>query len=1383
MKKTIHYIRLSLIFTLTFLLHSLQANAQSPESFTSPGTYDWTVPPCVTSITVKVWGAGGGGGGAIAILRNSSDPEACAGAGGGGGGGYTSQTFTVTPGQTYTITVGAGGTGGAGGAGTWNGGITTQPTQGGTGGTSSFIGIGANLNATGGTGGMPAGAYNNNNPNDVNDIGAGGNGGVGSGGTSNYLGGNGAAGHILNLSTDKSGGGGGAAGPGGNGGNATAGNAVGTSQPPGGIGQAPGGDGAAGGLHNIPSNKSVNGGNGSNYGGAGSGGLVHRENYGVQTATGGSGANGAVIIEYTTDGTTPPTPTISTTAATCNEAGVSTITNYDPSNTYVFNPSGPTVGAGGVINNMTAGTNYTVIASPNGGGCDSPSSNTFSNDPKLDGPIAPDASDQSFCDPATIADLQPSSGTGINWYSSATGGTALTSTTGLTDGTTYYVSQTSGGCESTRKPVTVTIFPKPTVFAGNDTTINCNTSVQIGETPPTTPEPEQPMAPSDCPAASNMIVNPAGGAYINSVTTTGGVSTNINNTNTLVDGDNPQTTFIAHNRWYSNYTNHVVDAYQGGTFNLNLSGHHGATGSNPPTYSFRIWIDWNNDGTFDNVVGSELVHTTPVSGTNPFNFNNIPINVPANAQVGTVRMRVRVKYGAPFVASDEACTKSNPNGWEGQGNYDHTSEVEDYAVKILASNSTGGSTGNTGNVTYTWTPADDLDDPTVPNPTATPTTTTTYTVTITDENGCQASDQVTVTVNSNTVPQFTNPGPICEGTTFTLPTTSDNGIIGSWDKVEDNTQTTSYTFTPANNQCAVDTTIQVIVNPIPDTPLVTSTGATCDDAGFSTLDNYDATNTYTFSPTGPTIGANNEINGMTFGTTYTVTAEKDGCPSATSAPFSNDDKLDPSSSPTVTTTPATCLAPGSSTLNNYNANNTYVFTPTGPTVGANGVINNMTIGESYTVKIDNGSCASGDSAPFSNDDKLDEPDQPTISVSNATCGEAGIASITNYDVNSTYIFTPTGPTVNANGDIENVTFGQNYTVEADNGCLSPASASFSVSDKLPSPVLTISPDATICLGDSATIIATGATSYSWDNNLGNNNNAHIVSPTSTTTYTVTGKNNEGCEDTKSVTITILDVNNVSITVDTTSGCSPLEVKFSGAANGATEFLWDFGDGTTSNLQNPTHTYTEDSCYTVTLTADNGMGCPATVTLPEQICVFPNPVADFTASTNEITPYNTEVKFVNNSLGATSYTWDFGDDIGISKQVNPTYTYDPEETTNYTVILTAKNEYGCTDTAKVVIKMIDDIVFFVPNTFTPDGDEFNNTFKPIFADGQDDFDYELLIFDRWGEIIFESRNTQFGWDGTYLGRICSDGTYVWRIIIKKKNTVEKIQKSGHITLLK
>jgi hypothetical protein len=274
--------------------------ADQAVSFSTPGTYNWVVPACVTSVYVQAWGGGGGGGGNIAVLATSGG-ETCTGAGGGGGGGYASRTYNVVPGQSYTIVVGAGGSAGAAGVGT-TGGITIPAGIGGSGQSSTFSGpatVGpGTLTGTGGNGGAGAGGRNTSSSACLAIGGAAGTGSIGMNGIVNYSGGNGAAGLILDHSTDKSGGGGGGAGPGGNGGNAIAAGSVGVAVPSGGTGEAPGGNGGTGRMWNTPALSLQSGTAGAAVGGGGGGSLIHTSAIGAYTAIGGAGGRGEVRLTF-----------------------------------------------------------------------------------------------------------------------------------------------------------------------------------------------------------------------------------------------------------------------------------------------------------------------------------------------------------------------------------------------------------------------------------------------------------------------------------------------------------------------------------------------------------------------------------------------------------------------------------------------------------------------------------------------------------------------------------------------------------------------------------------------------------------------------------------------------------------------------------------------------------------------------------------------------------------------------------------------------------------------------------------------------------------------------------------------------------------------------
>ena len=98
-------------------------------------------------------------------------------------------------------------------------------------------------------------------------------------------------------------------------------------------------------------------------------------------------------------------------------------------------------------------------------------------------------------------------------------------------------------------------------------------------------------------------------------------------------------------------------------------------------------------------------------------------------------------------------------------------------------------------------------------------------------------------------------------------------------------------------------------------------------------------------------------------------------------------------------------------------------------------------------------------------------------------------------------------------------------------------------------------------------------------------------------------------------------------------------------------------------------------------------------------------------------------------------------------------------------------------------MEEELIFYVPNTFTPDDDEFNQTFNPVFSSGFDPYDFNMLIFDRWGEVVFETNNAEIGWDGTYHGKLVQEGTYTWKIEFKtSKNDARKIA-VGHTNVLR
>jgi gliding motility-associated-like protein len=170
-----------------------------------------------------------------------------------------------------------------------------------------------------------------------------------------------------------------------------------------------------------------------------------------------------------------------------------------------------------------------------------------------------------------------------------------------------------------------------------------------------------------------------------------------------------------------------------------------------------------------------------------------------------------------------------------------------------------------------------------------------------------------------------------------------------------------------------------------------------------------------------------------------------------------------------------------------------------------------------------------------------------------------------------------------------------------------------------------------------------------------------------------------------------------------------------------------------------------------------------------------PVADFSFLSNT-TVEGLPVYFENTSIGSVSWDWDLGNG-DYSTLFSPGTTYETAGT--YTVTLIATNEMGCVDTISKPMSILHEYWFYAPNAFTPDGNELNNSYA-VSVIGAVEFDFQ--IFNRWGELIFESQDPDFKWDGTYNGNYIQDGVFVYVATVLDENG-EKHEYSGHISLLK
>jgi gliding motility-associated-like protein len=292
--------------------------------------------------------------------------------------------------------------------------------------------------------------------------------------------------------------------------------------------------------------------------------------------------------------------------------------------------------------------------------------------------------------------------------------------------------------------------------------------------------------------------------------------------------------------------------------------------------------------------------------------------------------------------------------------------------------------------------------------------------------------------------------------------------------------------------------------------------------------------------------------------------------------------------------------------------------------------------------------------------------------------------------------------------------------------------------------------------------------------------------------TLTVTSNNGCINDTTLSVTVNpnpEANFVGLNLE---GCSPIcpeIVSTSSIASPSSiaEFEWRLENTVVQN--GPSGSYGEciennsgsTDSYDLELKVTSSEGCVDTFMEPDFIKVFHNPIANFNFTPVEPDVMNTEVSFLNSTAFADLYDWDFYF-VGSSTLINPIIDF-PAEADDYDVRLVATTDEGCSDTTRAIVTIKDRIVFYVPNTFTPDGDATNNTFQPIFTSGFEPRDINLLIFNRWGEIVYESNNIDEGWDGNYQNQAVPEGTYIWKIEFTETMSDKRHIETGHVNVLR
>lgn len=351
-----------------------------------------------------------------------------------------------------------------------------------------------------------------------------------------------------------------------------------------------------------------------------------------------------------------------------------------------------------------------------------------------------------------------------------------------------------------------------------------------------------------------------------------------------------------------------------------------------------------------------------------------------------------------------------------------------------------------------------------------------------------------------------------------------------------------------------------------------------------------------------------------------------------------------------------------------------------------------------------------------------------------------------------------------------------------NGCIAKDTVNVTVRPRLQ----ITGRDTTICSGEPVTLTtsSTGGKpsgyTYTWTPNVSSQPD-FSPSPnlTSTTTYIV--ELNDGCSSSAKDTI-VVSVNPkpfVSIN-PVTNVCVPASVSFSATTDIGLNFSWNIPGVGTSNSTTPTFTFNQAGSYDVTVTATSVNGCSTTVTENGHIVIYPKPVASFTTDQSTTTIVNPVIQFTDMSIDAAEWNWNFGDeDTSLVK--NPSHMY--QDTGKYVVQLIVTSQYGCTDDTTTLITIDPDHVVYVPNAFSPNGDDINDRFGPVGV-GINPDKFEMLIFDRWGNQIFRTSRLDEGWDGKANNGsgIAQEDVYIW-MINAESMAGETINRKGTVALVK
>lgn len=298
---------------------------------------------------------------------------------------------------------------------------------------------------------------------------------------------------------------------------------------------------------------------------------------------------------------------------------------------------------------------------------------------------------------------------------------------------------------------------------------------------------------------------------------------------------------------------------------------------------------------------------------------------------------------------------------------------------------------------------------------------------------------------------------------------------------------------------------------------------------------------------------------------------------------------------------------------------------------------------------------------------------------------------------------------------------------------------------------------TVCLNSETTFMNTSSVisgniaSTSWQFGDGNismdYNPSHFYSNSGLFNATLNVISDKGCADSISLPVKVFSLPRPAVIPDFISGCEVLPINFRDTSTDVdgiiTGWIWDFGDGGSDTIQHPSHVYEVRGVYDVSLQIISSTGCINDSLFSSLISVYPEPLAIFTYTPEVPDMLFPQVQFINRSVDADNYEWEFGDGSDPEHWTSPQHTY--EQPGSYTITLISSNNYGCSDTLFRILEVKDAFTLYIPNAFSPNNDGRNDLFR---VSGIGITEFNIRIFNRWGKMIWESSDIHNGWDGRH-----------------------------------